>query len=347
MLCEGGWTGPRPQGLPDVDPQQDLAVRTSTPLGETIPRRLPPKLDSAPTTDEGAQPESRSTPSAGLASDSYVSHPGLIQRHSEGQISRPPSSLGQTSSSDRDALPTDRKMRPSASLGTLASFPNPPTHFPIPPVMTPTGHKPSPSFSGQPLSPTTAMSPRQMPTPPSSHRTPATAFSTLPSVVESPAREAQTPGIAFPMPQTPLTERPLFSGIPIREEPLPIQDIAQAELFRPEQRSISPTKELASHDRSQASTSSASGSRPLPTPKRSAQPVTPLSTGHSSANTAALPRGDYLPEATDISEGAPFGSHGSGDVNKAVHRSDSQQSRGSAVAAMRGKFTHSVSGGPC
>lgn len=142
-LCEGGWIGPMPQGLPDLDksqlPQPDpelvremraedelqapttlrnLEARESS--RETAERNSPlPKhsITTGPERPQGLLSSPRQLPTA---TQSYSSE-SLIEYHFN------------SAESPLDTSPLRPFANHSDSIRSLSAFPSPPTHFPIPP----------------------------------------------------------------------------------------------------------------------------------------------------------------------------------------------------------------------
>ncbi|EIN04941.1 hypothetical protein PUNSTDRAFT_138128 [Punctularia strigosozonata HHB-11173 SS5] len=133
-LCEGGWTGPIPQALPEDDGPTTTPQPGMAPINEDQARELQVKL--APQgRDAGANGNEREPPQ-------YV--PNDPERGNDLHARNMPSA---TSSSDlsnhnsnarmpRAQLSQDR-YNSATSLASLASFPSPPTHVPPPLVASP------------------------------------------------------------------------------------------------------------------------------------------------------------------------------------------------------------------
>ncbi|CAL1715838.1 unnamed protein product [Somion occarium] len=117
-LCEGGWTGPLPQGFQDVDTETPLSEHPiiTAPSREQLPQQnnTPETLDKpAPEyTSRGPTPTGTMRPPPNYASQSILDGPSDKHDNSRGRSQSP------------------------TSLPSLASFPSPPTHFPLPPVST-------------------------------------------------------------------------------------------------------------------------------------------------------------------------------------------------------------------
>ncbi|KAF9816639.1 hypothetical protein IEO21_03944 [Rhodonia placenta] len=132
-FCEGSWAGPVPKGPHNSDLQEvqiDSAQRAATPSMQDEPRELglPTSYNTARedapsrASEQEVGVSSRAiTPSGEQATPQYFPDP-----REQSLQGRPPEA------SPRE-LP-DRKSHSTASLASLASFPAPPTHFPLPPV---------------------------------------------------------------------------------------------------------------------------------------------------------------------------------------------------------------------
>ncbi|PCH42595.1 hypothetical protein WOLCODRAFT_163906 [Wolfiporia cocos MD-104 SS10] len=143
--CEGGWSGPTPAGLSsapatanttnNVGTQPDLV---STPVSDgkeslspTVDRPVvAPDQSSRRVSIQGVDASSRTVT---LANESpqdppqYQPGPSLNERLSD---------KASFEAAPRDRV--DRKSRSTTSLASLAAFPSPPTHFPLPPVISAT-----------------------------------------------------------------------------------------------------------------------------------------------------------------------------------------------------------------
>lgn len=115
-LCEGGWTGPVPQDLPEIEaepkPQQQDMQNLAPPL----------KGQSSQQSDVLERPAPEYT-SRGVTPTGTIRPP-------PNYTSQPTSDNG----SEKDDTIKDRS-RSATSLPSLASFPSPPTHFPLPPAV--------------------------------------------------------------------------------------------------------------------------------------------------------------------------------------------------------------------
>lgn len=127
-LCDGGWVGPVPDGLPGdeaegTQPTQPTSVgdaRESATAGSAQNLDIPIKSSSAPSQAlESPQAQRPMTSSRPPSAYSQPRHVETVQDQEVPLI--PPRPI------------TDNRMDSIASITTLTSFPAPPTHFPIPP----------------------------------------------------------------------------------------------------------------------------------------------------------------------------------------------------------------------
>jgi hypothetical protein len=311
----------------------DVPAHEQTSLGLASPTPLRPQESSA-------SPDGSRRPS--ISND--------LQDRGDGRDHFQPDSVASRSPRDGEH-PT--------SLASLAAFPEPPTHFPLPNTTgTPTGHQANSSMSGpvsgqstpglaSPSESSTMRSVRSGP------RTPSVSFAAMPRVVESPQHEAD--------PRTPITEPDvLAAGYPFpTAEKVEAKESKQA--VSPPVHGLGeelapPPKHMESAAAPQYSEPSTSDSAERPTePEADPTSIAPLSpsdtgtatlsaSGHSSATALALRRGDYLGEREFGVDRLGNNASKSLDAikNKAVYRSDSSNSNGSVVASMRGRYTHTV-----
>ncbi|PFH53012.1 hypothetical protein AMATHDRAFT_55922 [Amanita thiersii Skay4041] len=139
-LCEGGWQGPVPQELPDIDtPQTDRDPIQSAPTGtegvlnhsrQDFGRQETDHGSSIPETDTSQRPspaQSRYSPSASPAQQSSTY--GSVSSSSGGGRDFPRSGTVPISLEPPRPLVDPN----TGSVRSLSAFPTPPTHFPIPP----------------------------------------------------------------------------------------------------------------------------------------------------------------------------------------------------------------------
>jgi hypothetical protein len=149
-LCEGGWTGSIPQGLPSFDDSQQSP--SSSPVEHLAPRRPPiPTMERQDSREPRRSMEQKSNDDpATTASSATIPYgePYLSQKPSNtftsaGKQSFAPSPHEQNTYLDPPKAPfagNEKWMDSVGSVGSvgsvasLSSFPSPPTHVPIPPT---------------------------------------------------------------------------------------------------------------------------------------------------------------------------------------------------------------------
>jgi hypothetical protein len=358
--CEGGWTSPRPpnllgeNGFREPSFEQRQSDRPSSRADNRPASRAETLMTGSGASHEFTRSISRQTT---LEPDTPMEHPKSSPLASP-QISRQPSpaqaeeavvpaSPSEDVASPVVATPPEpesprRTRRTSTSLASLAAFPSPPTHFPIPAVSTPSGNKPSASLSGQSApgsgsdnAEAAARSPRV------GQRTPTVSFAALPSLSESPRRDAS----AETAPASASNGKAHPAGYPFPNASTPTEEPGQPQTTPPlafEELHITPKDKQASLSKESP--------RELTSP---AEPLSPSDTGTTTKGSSAsgsqsghgLRRGDYMNEREFGVERPAFG-QGSRSMDaiksRGVQRNESMQSNGSLVAAMRGKYVHSV-----
>ena len=364
-LCEGGWTGARPSDLPDVDVQQPIGAQTFRPPSRAMERgERPPanRFDSLAsrndnTNGQGLQEldqEHGALPKPSLSSRPTTDLRPQQHTNSSDEHSRPSSPLGHNLMVEPDALipnqrseDSERSERSPTSLASLAAFPAPPTHFPIPPVSTPTGHRAMPSLSAPPTSPGAASSPESSPrvayAAPAGSRSTSINFPTLPRLSESPTQEEGAEPATSSSREAPkeLATSSAYRPAPVGEH---IDETSRRDTPRingaPEQPSVKPAHSTPTID--------LSSSREL----EYSQQTSPSGRGtppggfvSPSLGSSTFRRGDYLGEremGMDKSSGPSSRSLDAIRNNKGMQRSDSANSNSSLVANMRTRYTHTV-----
>ncbi|KAI0688214.1 hypothetical protein BC835DRAFT_1373530 [Cytidiella melzeri] len=124
-LCEGGWTGPGPRDLPDVDDSRALDATGRTPKVHDIKTYLLQDMSTAIQASTPA-PEYASRATTPTA---YSSSQPFMYLSSQ----KTPSDVQQIGANKEDITDRGQSVNSIASLG---SFPTPPAHFPIPPVQS-------------------------------------------------------------------------------------------------------------------------------------------------------------------------------------------------------------------
>ncbi|CCM04677.1 uncharacterized protein FIBRA_06863 [Fibroporia radiculosa] len=138
--CEGGWSGAMPSGLPETLQSTASLDRSNTPMSmsraatpngqDSYALTVPPSSKPAPdySSRQGSeQTQDSSSLAATPSGDSPSAPPQYMTIPSE------PPANGQAHNLLSRAL-ADQRNRSNTSLTSLASFPSPPTHFPLPPV---------------------------------------------------------------------------------------------------------------------------------------------------------------------------------------------------------------------
>lgn len=349
-LCEGGWSGAMPPDLPDINGAREESEVPSSPSGtndhesgqfEEPARDLaPPSLDKpAPQYSSRNASEQESTSRAVTPGQSPVPPPQYF----------PPTPAGdQASADDRSfqgstketedrtsVADTEERKGHSTTLASLAAFPSPPTHFPLPPLggskFTPVQETHSELSQGSQGS---------------------SGLAPFPRLTESPTPESvSTPALTDDSrsPPTPRTE--LFTPPPFAT--------SQPSAGAPSHDKNS--RDFPAHNSSQSQapyaqatpTSSQSSSVPHhqepPQAERGLPALSESPTNQTSPTSGAYRRGDYADDAE-------FGVRRSADVSRpraaepsltrVVERSDTGKSQGSVVAALRDRYARTVSDYP-
>jgi hypothetical protein len=339
-LCEGGWTGPVPGDLPDVD---------------QMPGPPPSRAmqDAGPNVREFGR--SSSTHSIGRLSLNVYGFLGLY--HAPPRPLPVPDSSTAVALNPPPAIYDDGSVRSIASLG---SFPEPPNYFPIPPLTT--------SFSSNSASnsPTLQHGPSvvQGDGPVQSRMSSDVSGSgsgphtVLPRVTESPMEESATAAFTNGSPSSgpsqdqsmaPLTT-PVRDGMnevpaaadrpgPVSDEP----DEAKVGLSRPTFTSEPPRSSL------QASVSPSPILVPGPQQQQQAD-TSPVINSRSSSSTGAsssFRRGDYLDNREfgldSSAETAQLRAKTLDSAQRRIEGSDASKGSGGVVAAIRDKYARAVS----
>lgn len=328
-LCEGGWTGPVPQGLPDFD--QISSQPSSSQTGSDGP--LDPR-------------DSRNS----QAVDNREQHPtGLVSNGSEQGHGQSPNRTQQpylqshNRPSPQDALQpprapfNDDRMNSLASITSLTAFPSPPTHFPIPPAFTTSDeqrHQQPPSYPSS-----TAQS---RPPPSSVTNAPAPSLARVtesPTHLEDEQRNANVSGTDGTRSLHPgLEDVPATSAQPEKIQEIS-EPVNEQDTFRTGNSTHTNFPQRPQSPQRQASLKAGADSAPLEK----------APSGSSSAS-IAQGRGDYLPDdhefgVRDRSEAQLKSRSVDALKSKDPQRSNSSASSGSVVAAMRSRYApQSVSG---
>lgn len=319
--CEGGWSGPMPQDLPDVESHTSQAnpvqlpiptQRDTTPFGRDGSRDLAAPVDNSASQYSSRRASEQDQGTSSRAVTPSGDHPPRYIPTSTEQVVQ-----GQPPNSSSKEL-ADHKSHSATSLASLASFPSPPTHFPLPFVR---GNELSDSERGtKELGQTARQASSEVP---------------FPRNTESPA------------PMTPAESRTEYPQSP----PISYNDPPVATLSTS---STNSTRE-ASNERTTAQMPSSKESR-KPSERSDAQPPS-STTARSVKETQSPTSSDLAPSIPESSMNDNSGD-GTGFVDRkatvleqsqagvpgstSIERSDTRNSTGSVVAALRDKYTRTV-----
>ncbi|KAI0353783.1 hypothetical protein OH77DRAFT_1512591 [Trametes cingulata] len=354
-LCEGGWSGSIPPDLPEVNGLNGQSEEPSSPSGtndlESVQQGEPPRDLAVPTDKPAPQYSSRS------GSEQEPTSRGVTPGQSPIPPPQyfPPTPLAEQAPTDERSLKgstkeqeertsvSDHEERKSYSnaLASLAAFPSPPTHYPLPPLA-------GTRFNGSPAS-----TPTQEHCELSQDSRNSSGLAPFPRLTESPTSDnAHTPlpTEGTRSPPTPRTELRASSSTAPRsagEPPLRQEDreVPTPDLGKPPQLSHTPTEQPNSAQSPPAAPVQPPHEQRIPTSSASSEvhaSPPPLSSGTHK-------RGDYVDDPE-------FGVRRSPDVarpraaepslTKIVERSDTGKSNGSGsmVAALRDRYARG--GGP-
>lgn len=300
-LCEGGWTGPAPQDLPDIQPASDSRPQEMQNLAPPLKEQLSQQSDT-PELLERPAPE-------------YTSRGATPT----GTMKAPPNYTSQTASeggSEKDDTVKDRS-RSATSLPSLASFPSPPTHFPLPPTAASvSSHDSIPASNGERSRPPQEQSLEPSPVP------------DVPKAISSPIVLAEKPASSTEFDPTPSSSKKAL------EDQQPAVSLTSD--ARPSSSNAPPSRNLtrsigenvsSSNSATDSTPGSASGSRTQQRPP--SQPVT--QEDHSDAEFGVRKPLDVAQQSATL------------PATKVVDRDDTGRSTGSVVANLRDKYSRSVS----
>ncbi|KAI0636133.1 hypothetical protein C8Q77DRAFT_1101755 [Trametes polyzona] len=348
-LCEGGWSGSLPSDLPDLNVASEPPEIPSSPSGTNDDSLQPDDAhrDLAPPSSDKPAPQysSRNASEQDLSSravtpgQSPVPPPQYFPSSADPRANDDRSVQESTKETEERQSVADHEERRNhtTTLASLAAFPSPPTHFPLPPL------------NGSNYNSSAAPTPTQE-THSEISQTSANSsgLAPFPRFTESPTPESSsTPPLTNDSrsPPTPRTE--LFT-------PPPAVETAPSNATHSSEKS-DPKSQVSSLPSTQApyaqgtptssQSSSAVSQREPPQPeRRTFAPIEPL-TRHTS------PPGAYRGDNADDSE---FGVRRSSDLSRqraaepslsrVVERDDTGKSTGSVVAALRDKYARG--GGP-
>ncbi|KAI0759588.1 hypothetical protein BD413DRAFT_596358 [Trametes elegans] len=336
-LCEGGWAGAMPPDLPDTNDPNGPPDASPHPPGTkdndyarpTETRELaPPSADRAAPQYSSRNASEQSSSRAVTPGQSPVPPP---QYFPPTQPSEQPSAdghsfQGSTHDPDQGKSDGDREERKnhSTTLASLAAFPAPPTHFPLPPLG-------SSRFTSSPASTPTHEGHVELPR---EHEN-SSAHTPFPRLTESPTPEnATTPALTEdsrspPTPRTELFTPPLATpASPAGESPNNKRDppaFAVEKSGRAPEAPITPTTSSHSASTLPSQEYAQTGKRPSLNEPASGPPK----------------RGDHMDDAEfgvrrSTEYARPRASEPS--LPKVVERSDTGKSNGSVVAALRDRY---------
>ncbi|KAI0951608.1 hypothetical protein AcW1_008612 [Taiwanofungus camphoratus] len=328
-FCEGAWSGAVPTDLADVDAemaqsdsytlpdsaQEDHKANTTGPERNSRELMIPRTASPAPGSSRHSSEQERApsftsramTPSGqSPASSQYL--PVEQFTESRSQVAR------QGDSQDR--------AHSNASLASLASFPSPPTHFPLPPVAR---HQGGATLTAAVRDSATTTQP----------------VSTSSSDLVSP-RVTEFPRSESPMDTPPLTERSLSPTTPRH---LPLTPIISPLSNTPDKK-ISPDEVLTVlKEKSEMATELSAPGRPAIT-QRSPSSSSGVPPGVGSSVSGSSTREEYndVGEFGERKENRQDLTSRSPDVSpsKDIVRSDTTKSTGSMVAALRDRYSRTA-----
>ena len=291
-LCEGGWTGSLPQDLPDVQHDSEPQRQEMRNLAPPVREQLSQQSDVQETLERPA-PEysSRGTTPTGT-------------------LRPPPNYTSQPASDDSSEKADTHKdrSRSATSLPSLASFPSPPTHFPLPPAI--------PSVSSHESTTKESRSPQEQVSEPIS----------VPDVTKP---VTSSPSIPTEKPKSSLESDPVPSSSrkDSEDQPLGVSPSSPS--------NVTPTHKLTRSigENASSSTASVTDSTPGSSSGSRTQPQHATQTLEASSDTEFGVRRPL--EATQQSATLPAAA-------KTVDRNDTGRSTGSVVANLRDKYSRNV-----
>ncbi|KAI0364323.1 hypothetical protein BV20DRAFT_974598 [Pilatotrama ljubarskyi] len=349
-LCEGGWSGAMPSDLPEVGGVNEQSEEPSSPSGTNdhdSVQQGEPARDLAPPADKPA-PQYSSRNASEQDPSSRAVTPGqspvpppqyFPPTPSAEQASTDDRSLRESKEQDERKSVTDHGERKNHTntLASLAAFPSPPTHYPLPPL------------GGSRFNASTASTPAQEHSELSQESQGGPALAPFPRFTESPIPE---------MGHTPLTEDSRSPPTPRTElftppsttprsagEPLVRQD--DSDLPTP-----GPGKPAQPAHPQTAQSNSSQSSSATPTRNQSEQRTSTSSEpppSQSGVSPGPYKRGDYVDDAEFGARRSPDAARprpAEPSLTKIVERSDTGKSNGSGsmVAALRDRYARG--GGP-
>ncbi|OCH94874.1 hypothetical protein OBBRIDRAFT_788874 [Obba rivulosa] len=333
-LCEGGWSGPLPPNLADVESHEGHTDTLRTPLSSDKDARAESDSGSRAVTPFLEKP----APDYSSRNPSEQGHVSSRAATPSSQSPNPPPHYFSASHEQPADAPTttDTQSEPKeraskSSLASLDSFPSPPTHFPLPPV---NGVK---SLSG-PTSPSTSKEFKDES--PSTSQT-SSSVTPFPRVVESPIpedpNEMQTPpltaGSLSPAQRdevlTPISQVPSSSS-DTRPTDQRGSGISSTYTGESAYTGLSALASTSTPSRADAEQHDDTGQSPTVRPKV----------------TATYKKGDYVDDAEfgvrkSMDATAQSKHRASGSISK-IERSDTGKTNGSIVAAIRDRYARTT-----
>ncbi|KAI0667842.1 hypothetical protein C8Q78DRAFT_981197 [Trametes maxima] len=347
-LCEGGWTGTIPPDLPQIDgsnPQSSGSPSPGTNDNESV-RPAESSRDLAPPSSDKTAPQYSSRDVSEQECSSRAVTPGQSPVPPP-QYFPPMPSAEQPSSDDRSLKTQETEGRNSVAenesrkahsttLASLAAFPSPPTHVPLPPLGGSKFTASPASISTQELHPETPQETQD-----------SIGLTPFPRLTESPT--PQTPGLTEDSRSPPTPRNELFTP-PL---PPPAPPSSDEHPDSKSERDL-PTNDFEKVPRATLvqATPSSSSQTPSTAPSQDSREHSrrlSLVTNESipAQSPGSYKRGDYVDDAE-------FGVRRSNDPGKSrtaepslpkvVERSDTGKSNGSVVAALRDRYARG--GGP-
>lgn len=345
-LCEGGWTGPVPQDLLDIDqpeqpqsdqepeqvarPKDENRTQAST-QGPVIPGNAEP-LFASNSRDSTEYQQFGTRPPPGYSSSELEHEPEYFAPYPDSLQSKQPPNATLTNGQEQSRQTSTRHPpssfeppRPSfvdantGSVRSLSAFPAPPTHYPIPPLI-----------------------PRQSQTP------------------ASLSTESSRSNVNFPSSMPRLTESPLPEGPEdvtpeLTDQPPSAQSHRGTQPPSPEQRYQGRPQGSEVSSSASPYVSESEGKRALPVRSQTSLPTPTDSRIGSGAGMLSISPNRTTNRSDSLGDEREFGIIGRKEEStpkartmeivkpKGVERTDTGESSGSIVAAMRNRYSNTVS----
>lgn len=330
-MCEGGWTGPIPQALPDNDDPATSPQLGTAPSGEDQGRDLQAKV--APQGRDASANGSEREPPQYVPHDSARENPDLHAWNMPSATSSSDLSNHNVNARTPQAQLAQDRYNSATSLASLASFPSPPTHVPPPLVASPLGSRTVSLETGDnadssqkavsfPLSVTNMGSSDPKPQEPKSAKSGETLQNaeTDASDLRSPTSQYQAQEDGNDPRSTSMGQSPVIDTRPTTSETRPLEQSGKSvETARKDNQLPQPTPSNYNDTSSMSSGSAA----------------------HRKRDSAGYPKGNYADDrefGMRHDAGSPVDRR---DAGKALERSESVVSAGS-VAALRNRYSYTV-----